>query len=226
MLSRHEGKPTVLIATQEDFTDEREEQENARLLMLRYHTVFYHNALEMTCYDAEGFLTDLNDEACAAYGVKDKAAYLREMHKLSDFCSFMGISDKITEVVRLTAVFDVAIQVEHYGKPVDENNPHTIYYEMTLTPIYNKENQLTCIFLGGRNITKNVERYHRQKAGLKRLEEANRNMNEYTESINYALKESNIKMIKYSPATHNLKLRTNVNEKKVRVTQLRCMLLH
>lgn len=223
VLSSYEDEPEVLIATQKDITMEQQKREEVRTLMLRYHAVFYHTSMDMIYFDAKGQLMDLNDNACTSYKVTDKKAFLETKPNLLKLSFFCGVTEPVTEPVSLSSVIDLKTQMEHFGTAFQPEHPQTIYYQAMLTPIYNKDHQLICIFLAGRDITQEVEVNHHQKASLQKLQEATNNIHEYIDSINYTLKESGIRMIYYYPDTHYLKLRRDMDTKRLVLSQLRCV---
>ena len=70
------NKPTVLLGTQQDITEDQEKAESTRNLALMYHTVFNTSLIDMIYFDANGVLTEINDKACEMLAVKDKQALI------------------------------------------------------------------------------------------------------------------------------------------------------
>ena len=56
--------PYEILGTQRDVTLEKQRAQENKELMMKYHTVFNSSLVDMIYYNADGYLTELNEKAC------------------------------------------------------------------------------------------------------------------------------------------------------------------
>ena len=59
-----QDQPIEILGTQRDVTKEKKLAEDEKNLMLKFHTVFNSSLIDMIYYNADGYLTELNEKAC------------------------------------------------------------------------------------------------------------------------------------------------------------------
>ena len=98
-----------------------------------------------------------------------------------------------------------------------------MYYELQIMPIHTAGNKLLGAYGTGRDVTEGVHTYRRLQAGIARLQEANKEVEEYVQNINYVFDVGGVRTVNYSPDTHTLTVHKSLNEIQLALTQSRCM---
>lgn len=215
------GRPSVIIGTRSDITEERQMQQKAEDAMLRYQAIFNSAMIDMVYYDENGILTDMNQKAGAAFeGGKD--AIIAKKITIADVLGESDIDLQKLEPIHLTQIFK---------SPDDERalNKHLrrglLYYELQLMPIYDQHHRLLCIYGTGRNVTEVANSYNRKQENLRQLTKANEEVTSYIQNINYVLKVGGIRMVNYSANTHTLTIYNEIGHEQYSLTQTRALAL-
>lgn len=222
--SRH-GNVIRLLGIQHDITDEVHKQKQVNKLFMRYHTVFNSSLLDMVFYDKNGVLQDLNEKACQSFGVKDPALVVKDRFLLTNNPIYSGGDFQQLENTRSTAIVDFSLlkggiyQAERFGLE------GKMYYDAAINPIRDAHGNLEGIYMCGRDVTEMVESVHRQQESAARLRLATKNVQEYISNINYALQVSGVRFVSYYPERFTLEISDNINETRMRMSQLRCIRL-
>lgn len=217
------NKPTVLLGTQQDITEDQEKAEKTRDLTLMYHTVFNTSLIDMIFFDANGVMQEINDRACESLLVKDKQALLDEKWTLDDMPSLKDIDFKTLDkrhVVSHTKVEDIERPMGDFVEGQDD-----FYFEQHVTAIRDHDGNLSGVVLAGRNITEMVQAQRREKAIAKQLKETTEAIQNYIQNINYSLKVSDVRLMNYNPSTHELEVSSDLNKAQYRLTQVRAISL-
>ena len=218
----HRNKPTVLLGTQQDITEDQEREEKTRNLVLMYRTVFNTSLIDMLYFDANGVMQDMNDKACESLLVKDKQALLDSKRTtLDDMPSLQDIDFNTLDKRYATSY----TKVEDIKQPMGdfEEGQDSVYFEQYVTTIRDHQGQLSGVVLSGRNITEMVQAQRREKAVAKQLKEKTETIQDYIRNINYSLKVSDVRLMNYNPATHELEVSGDLNKAQYRLTQVRAI---
>ena len=217
------NKPTVLLGTQQDITEDQEKAESTRNLALMYHTVFNTSLIDMIYFDANGVLTEINDKACEMLAVKDKQALINSKLTLADLPALEGIDFQTLDRMYTSSI----TKVKDIDRPMGtfEEGQDTVYYEQSVSTFHNHQGELAGIVLAGRNITEMVLSQHRQKAVARQLKQTTEDIQSYIRNINYSLKVSDVRMMNYDPNTHELKVSNDLNQAQYCLTQVRALSL-
>ena len=219
------GKPTVVMGTQRDITEEQARTENTKKLMLRYQTVFESSLVDMIFYDANGYLTEINDKALETFGIASRQEILEQRVKMSDIPSYRELDIKAIEPMTLSSITDI-----DKVKLTDERVPQAhiggkMYYEASLGPIYDQDNNIQGVIVAGMNITDMVESNHHQKKAALLLEKRTKEIQDYIQNINYSMKVSDVRLINYFPATHELEISNDLSHIQYKLPQLRAFIM-
>lgn len=219
------GLPSLLLGIQHDVSQEYHRQSEISKLLMRYQTVFNSSLIDMLYYDRNGVLRDINEKACAAFGVPNRDMVIDGSFLLENNPMFEKIPLEQMENTQTSSVVDFADYKEKKYRIDEFRLAGKMYYESTINPIRNKQGELEGIFMAGRNITEMVESYHHQQDGIRQLKRANKDIEEYIANINYALRVSDVRLVNYYPQTYTLELSNNVSQSQLRLSQLRCIRL-
>ena len=217
------NKPTILLGTQQDITEDQEKATKNRNLALMYHTVFNTSLIDMIYFDANGVIQEINDKACESLMVKDKQALLDSKITLADMPALKGVDfntlDKMYSST-YTKVKDIKNPMGEF-----EEGQEGIYYEQNVTSIHDHEGALSGVVLVGKNITEMVLSQHRQMEAAKQLQETTKAIEAYIRNINYSLKVSDVRLMNYDPDTHMMEVSSDLKQAQYRLTQVRALSL-
>lgn len=221
---RH-GDVTRVVGMQRDVTEEQVKMRHVNELMIRYQTVFNTSLVDMIYYDANYVLRDVNDKACQTFNVKDREAVKSGKLRLQDNPLFNTVLTEHMENTRSSAWVDKKILQGDLYEVDNSDSDGKMYYESTINPIHNEKGELEGIYMAGRDITEMVDSYHYLQDGIRLLNLATRNIEEYVNNINYALHVTNVQLVNYYPQSYTLEVSRNVSEGQLRLSQLRCIRL-
>ena len=220
------GRPTAIIGLQHDITDILEKQSNVNRLLMLYHTIFDSSIIDTMYYDKDGILRDINQKACETFGIRDRKALLDRGPRLKDVPAYCDLDVEHFEGYRMSTITNIDKIRQTKGSLIPEITINgTIYYDTIANPIYDEQGKMTGIYTAGRPINEVVESFRRQKEGTKRLQQATHHIEEYIENINLALRVSEVRLMNYTPETHEFEISNDLNNAQVRLTQLRAIQL-
>ena len=220
------GLPTSLMGIQHDVTEEYRRQQKINQLLIRYHTIFNSSMLDMLYYDNKGVLKDINERACKTFGVKSREQVLDGCFLLKNnpFYNQMALDEMENSHTGSIVNFDDYRKEEIYR--VDELGLNgRMYYESAINPIHNEEGELEGVYMSGHDISEMVNSFHRQQAGLKKLQQGTDSIKQYIANIDYALSVSGVQMVNYYPHSYTFELINRETHTKINMSQLRCIRL-
>ena len=214
-----------LLCIMHDVTDEVRRRGTVKQLLLRYHTVFNSSLMDMVFFDKYGTLVDINEKACAEFGVKNREEVLNGHYLLQNNPFFTGVDISQMENTRSTSLLDYANHLDPMFNVDGIGQNGILYYESTINPIRNAKGELEGIYMAGRNVTEMVESFHHQREGFKKLRQITKDIKTYIDNVNYALQVSDVRLVNYYPSTHTMEISVNINETQLKLSQLRCIRL-
>lgn len=221
-----EGMPTVILGTKRDVTKQRKKEREEQSLRVRYRAIFETPMVDVVFYDRNGILTDLNQRACETFMcdhdamVSEHVTFSNVMaHKLDDF----NFNEAESYHTTLLMDMDQSRAEGHLAEACKRSSK--MYYELLLKPVYDSQSQFMGVFAIGRDRTATINSVRKVSDSIERLSAANKDLTKYVTNINYILKESGVRMVEYSPATHTLSVFSGINEVQYALTQARCMTL-
>ena len=215
------GRPTEILGTTSDVTEEHVRQLQVKDSMLRYRSIFENAMIDCVTYDENGYLTDMNETACRAFP-GGKAAAIAQRINLTDILGDdLPPLDEL-QVMHLTRVYKAQSDARVFNKELHDD---TMYYELQLVPVRNAEGQLLMIFGTGRDVTEHVHSYKKLRQNTEQMEQANEEMNNYIGNIDYVLKNGGVRVVKYSPRQQVLTIYSRIDQVQNELTQLRALAL-
>lgn len=213
------GAPTVIVGVMADQTALHQQRRMAKDTMLRYQSIFSTSMVDMTYYNTEGLLTDINNKCCETFGCSREEL-------LSENVPFnFAIEDADVTVDKFEGCYST-----HLIKAVDKTKladsvsiVKDVYYEQQLVPVYDADNRFLGIFGSGRDVTEFVESYHQLKRSIKKMMMAAQDVSDYINNINFALHAGGVRIATYTPSDHLLTIYKEMNVVQVKLTQARCM---
>ncbi len=202
----HNGRPTVILCSRNDVTDEVERQILTNNMMLRYQSIFNDAMVDMVYYDQDGYITDMNERARKTFHL-DLEKAIKEKANIQEFLKLRELNIQEFEY------FHASIFVEK------------MIYELQLLPIFNEEHVKQCIYGTGRDITEVVSTYRGKQQAIKELQAANKNISNYIQNIDNVLTMGGIRIAKYDTTSHTLTIYNEINHAAYSLTQTRALSL-
>ena len=215
------GVPTVIVGIMADQTERHQHRRQAKDNMLRYQSIFSSSMVDMTYYDAEGVLADVNQKVCDTFHCS-RQDLLAERIPFTDALEDSGLTIQDFEGSYTTHLLKANSKTV-MAQAVDF--VHDFYYEQQLTPVYDADHRFLGIFGSGRDVTEFVESYHQLKLSIKKMVRAAQDVSDYINNINFALHAGGVRIATYTPETHLLTIFKEMNVVQVKLTQVRCMSL-
>ena len=215
------GKPTDIIGTTSDITEERLRQQQAKDNMLRYRSVFNSAMVDIVAYDSRGIIIDMNEKAQKAFpnGIN---SILDAKISLADVLGIDSLDINKIEYTYMT-------QLLHW--PGDDRalarllKRDEMFYELQMTPLRDATGKLLAVYVTGHNVTDMVKSYRTQQANILQLQHANNELESYIRNIDYVLENGGIRVVTYSLDTHTLVIYSEVGKKQMTLTQTRALSL-
>ena len=219
VLKQKDGKPSVIIGTKNDVTEEMERKRLTRLRLMRYESVFNTAMVDMVYYDENGVVSQMNERAIKTFGLTPEQIHSSGI-TLEGSIGDAGFRFGQFEGFYATCFLNPS---ENYRGDGNRKKEGTMYYEMQVVPIRTPSNRLLGAYGTGRDMTEVVYNYRKLKKGVAKLKEANDEVTEYVQNINYVFDVGGVRMANYFPDTHTLNLYKSLNVVQLALTQTRCM---
>ena len=213
-------KPSVIICSRNDITEDLARHRKVKDTMLRYQSIFNSAMIDMVAYDQDGYITEMNQKSLNALGVsietiREMKIHVREVLGLKDF----SVEDM--DYIYLTQIYTKEDK-RSLNKLLKRDE---MYYELQLMPVRGKQNELLGIFGTGRDVTETVHAYHQLKANTRQLQQINNEMTHYVKNIDYVLQVGGISMATYHLDTHTLTIYSEIGNARYALTQTRAISL-
>ncbi len=212
-------RPSVIIISKTDTTQDRIRQALIKESMLRYQSLFNSALVDMVYYDADGYISDMNPKSLSAMGI-DNETIRKQRISLRDV---LGMKD--LDINKLEYFYATQL----YTSPNDERvlnkmlGRKKLYYELQVMPIHDKFGNRIGFFGTGRNVTESANSYRILKENSKELQIVKDNVSTYVHNIDYVLSAGGISLIKYHLGTHTLTIYSEIGHEKYSLTQTRAL---
>lgn len=224
--SSRKGKPTVILGTRRDITEEKQKEQQEEELMLRFQSMFNSPMVDVCYYDKDGFLREINKSACETFQC-DHDAILRE-HVTFQRVLALDIDEfDFHDPSPFHATLLIDFDKKQAENTIAEASTRKgkMYYEIMLKPVYDDQQQLMGIFAIGRDRTESINSIMAMKQSIAKAEATNAELTKYVSNINYILQESGVRMAEYLPGSRTLTIFSGINQIQYRLSQARCMTL-
>ncbi len=214
------GVPEIIVGMMDDQTERLQMQRAAKDGMLRYESIFSTSMVDMTYYNQDGILTNINQKACETFNCSREQILAEKVpfnYALED--------DKVTLENFDGSYTTHIIKSNANGLANAINIQKNIYYEQQLLPVYDADNHLIGIFGSGRDVSEFVNSYHQLKQSISQLTSAAEDITDYINNINFALHVGGVRLVNYSPKSHVLTIYRKMNTVQLELTQSRCLSL-
>lgn len=212
------GKPSAILGTRVDITEERQRQFQIQDNMMRYHAVFNSAMIDMVVFDALGIIVDINDKASHFFPVR-KEDLLKKRITIQEV---LGIGD--INVDNFQPMYITQLLTPGDGRALSRYlKDKPMYYELKLVPVHDSNGHLLNIFGTGRNVTENARSYQKLQQNIRELQLSNNEVNQYIRNIDYVLHVGGIRMARYNPKLQTLSIFRDTNTVEYGLTQVRAL---
>lgn len=217
VLRRENGHPSMLLGTQQNVTQERQKNIDAKNLQLKFHSIFNTVNVDMALYDSKGKLIDINAKGCETLGSKESL-----IERGVSIQSVMpGINMEKPEMVYASSILKRK-KTDEQGYRTSIMPDDTYFYELMVLPMYHND-KLLGFFTTGRDVTEFANNIHKEREKTKLIRKGMEQQYEYVKSISYALETSHIWLLNYYPDTRLAEITYDLRKPKLQLSQLRCM---
>lgn len=221
VLHSKNGKPSILLGTQQDVTEERRKQLETQNLLLRFYTVFNTVKVDMAFYDSKGVLTDINTCACETLG--NNLTDTNRKATISNVLRGLDFDIKKPETIYASSIIDHCRTMPDGSKTTSVLPPHIKNYEMMVLPIFHDNSSLIGYFVTGRNVTEMAANMQRERDESRLIRKGSEQLKEYMDNINYALSVSHIWLVNYYPDKRMIEITHDLKKPMLRLSQLRAV---
>ena len=208
VLSRDKkGNPAVIIGTKKDVTEEQQQKRLDEERTLRYWSIFYTPILGIILFNKDGRLVNINPKACDIFG-----------------CNAEEI---IEEGVDIHSMFNIDIQdlEDMNGYQATQTVGHDMITEFRLMTIHDDAGEMLGVFAFCRDITMLVSSKDLEQEDQKKINALRNEQRQYSEILNAAISDTDIRQVTYSPDSHTLTIYRGTDTIQHALTQTRCMTL-
>ena len=216
-----EGRPTVILGTKRDITEQRKQQQLTQEQTLRYWSIFNTSMINVIFYNQDGILTNINESACKTFQC-NKEEILAEKVQFRDMTAFGDIDFNNADGIYATEIIDLD---ETIGKAAACKRKGRVYFETLLIAVRDENQKQTGLFAIGRDITAEVEGRDRMQEHIDKTKSTTADLQTFINNINYILSVGGVRIVTYSPDNHMLTIHRGVKEVQQSLTQARCMTL-
>ena len=225
VLSRDKnGKPSVIIGTKKDVTDERSHERFDEERTLRYWSIFYTSIVGIMLFDKEGRLSNINPKACDMFEC-DPEEMLAEGVTISDILDTENLALTELDGFYATQFVDLDRIPAEQRKVKSIKRKGKLYNEYKLMTVDDDSGDLLGIFAICRDVTASISARDDEAESIKRVNEVKDVLNSFATSINMAIYGNSLRMARYSPSSHTLTIYSAVDQVQHALTQTRCMTL-
>lgn len=221
VLRMEKNRPSVILGTMSDVTEERKRQLKTKTLLVRYKSIFETAMVDMVYYNKEGYLANMNKRAMRTFNMDLEMARSLKIH-LKDVIKDAGFNPNTFDFYHATRSMK---EGNNPFLPDAMRSKSRSYYELQLVAVRDDWHQLQGVFGTGRDVTEFVNNWRQQKENIKQLREGNKEVENYVRNIDYVMKVGGVRMANYSPQTHMLTIYRETDVVQYQLTQSRCMAL-
>ena len=214
------GRPTEIIGTRSDVTEERIKQQKVKDMMLRYQNIFNSTMIDMIAYDENGIINDLNDKSINALK-KTKEEIQAARISISDVLGW-DVDLNTLDTLYLTQIYKSSDDERALNRYLQRPE---MYYELKIEPVRDENGKLLAIYGTGRDVTENAKSYSTLQHNIRLLKDANTEMSLYIKNIDYVLQNGNVRIATYSPSMHIMNIYSEIGRVQHKLTQTRAIQL-
>lgn len=198
------GRPTAIIITRNDITEQQRRQRKAKQLLLQYQSIFDCAMVDMMYFDADGLMVEANQKARETFHLDTDAIRRREV----TFYDLLRLDEQHFKED------DYFYATLYIGQ---------MYYELQMVALSDDHGGTLGFYASGRDVTEQVQAYRQQQDDTNALATATMETERYVNNINYVLNVSGVRMADYVPDTHTITIYKGIGQVQLKLTPARYM---
>ena len=198
------GRPTAIIITRNDITEQQRRQRKAKQLLLQYQSIFDCAMVDMMYFDADGLMVEANQKARETFHLDSDAIRRREV----TFYDLLRLDEQHFKED------DYFYATLYIGQ---------MYYELQMVALSDDHGGTLGFYASGRDVTEQVQAYRQQQDDTNALATATMETERYVNNINYVLNVSGVRMADYVPDTHTITIYKGIGQVQLKLTPARYM---
>ena len=214
-----QNKPSIIIISKSDTSQDRMRQEQAKESMLRYQSLFNSALVDMVYYDADGYINDMNSKSLETAKIDIDMIRKQRVH-LRDVLGIPDLDINKFEYFYATQLFTSPDDDRTLNKVLKRKK---LYYELQVIPIRDKYGNRIGFFGTGRNVTEAADWYMKNNKNSKELQEIKDEVTNYVHNIDYVLQMGGLSLARYNLDTHILTVFSEIGKAKYTLTQTRAL---
>ena len=214
-----DGRPTDIIGITSDVTADHLRLLQVKRNMLLYQSVFNSAMVDSITYDEHGYMSDMNETASRAFPGGKEGAQKKRFCLADVLGSDMPPIDEL-QTTYLTRMYTVGRDERVFNSALHDS---VMYYELQLVPVRNAQGRLLTVFGTGRDVTEMVHSYQQLQRNVEQMERLNGDLCKYIANIDFVLKNGGVRMVRYSPQEHVLRVYSAVDQVQDELTQTRAL---
>lgn len=223
VLHRQGTMPTTILGAQRDITGERLKILETRDILMKYKTVFNTAMSDLTYYDSDGTLCDINARACDTFGITDRLQFIASNIRLTSLPMFRTLDALPKEQIWASTTVDLDRMCQEGSLPPYWTRRGKLSFEYAITPIYGDQGEILWYVSAGRDVTAVATETRRERSRINRIRRATENIRDYSLNIDYALQISNIQLANYFVESHTMEIAARTGSPKRLMTQVECI---
>ena len=207
---------------------------------MRYWSIFYTPILGIILFNKDGRLVNINPKACDIFGcnaeeITEKGVDIHsmfniDMQDLEDVNGYQGtqtVGHNIEKGVDIHSMFNIDMQdlEDVNGYQGTQTVGHDMITEFRLMTIHDDAGEMLGVFAFCRDITMSVSSKDQEQEGKNKIDALREEQRQYTEILNAAIGDTDIRQVTYSPGSHTLTICRGTDIIQHALTQTRCMTL-
>ena len=189
----HSKKPTNVVNTMKDITQQMNEERINSELSSKYMKIFETNIVAMSFYDKDGYLLDLNENMRLITGTDKNGRSTLQDQSLFEVPLMKGQYEKGSRD------FFHSCQHTYYpDKGID------CYLEIHISPVIDSQGELQYYVVTSRDITEERRIYLEQHRHNKEMQKTNDAINQYESQLQYLLEKSDMFVWKFDLVTRQI----------------------
>ena len=198
------GRPTAIIITRNDITEQQRRQRKAKQLLLQYQSIFDCAMVDMMYFDADGLMVEANQKARETFHLDTDAIRRREV-------TFYDLLRLDEQHFKEDDYFYATLCIGQ------------MYYELQMVALSDDHGGTLGFYASGRDVTEQVQAYRQQQDDTNALATATMETERYVNNINYVLNVSGVRMADYVPDTHTITIYKGIGQVQLKLTPARYM---
>ena len=198
------GKPSALIITRNDTTEQYHRQRQSRQLLMQFQAIFDYAMVDMMYFDVNGTLMEINQNARETFHLSAADVQQRKL----------TIEDLLGLDRQHLKDYDCFYATLNIGQ---------MYYELQTVPFHDSQGNVIGVYTIGRNVTMLVKAYQQRQEAINNLAAATAETELYVKNINYVLNVGGVRLVDYTPDTHAIIVYKGVGQIQLQLSPARYM---